>query len=89
MILTLFSDMLLYSFFYAGIFVSFQLMGLLSEGQRSSACRPDNDLDLLCDAVVRHSMAVAHVSSDHHRSLIITNCQRVCLRALVFSLSFF
>ena len=52
----------------------FQILNELStEGKVTLS----DDLEMMLEVIIRHSMAVAHLSSENHRDLILKNCQRV------------
>ena len=58
----------------------FQIADLLTREDLSHLGALDSDLDISVEAAVRHSMAVAHLSVEPHRSLLVKNCQRVSMK---------
>ncbi|ELU13813.1 hypothetical protein CAPTEDRAFT_195498 [Capitella teleta] len=62
-----------------GSFVSLidTIARLLTSDDLSHIGALDNDLEASIESAVRHSMAVAHLSVEPHRSLLIKNCHRI------------
>ncbi|CAH1782849.1 unnamed protein product [Owenia fusiformis] len=60
-----------------GHFVTYldKMLSILKSDDNTKMAAPD--VEAYLDVLLRHAMAVSHISSEHHRNLIITCCQRV------------